>query len=246
MSSFHELEDKHLGERKQAKEINLKDIVEVLKRYVWVIVLITVIATSAGALYSKATYAPMYQSTARVIIGADSTLITTLKVIIQDTTVLDKVVNKLDLPYPPETLSSKISVGSIENSQVVTITVFDSNPEQAAILANTVAQTYKEEIPSIMDFENVRLLSDAKVNPMPINQDQNRTIILSLIAGLVIGIGFAFLLDSLNDSVRKEDEVEELLGIPVLGSVSKMKKKNMQKKIKKKTSFENRSETLGS
>jgi capsular polysaccharide biosynthesis protein len=188
----------------------------------------------------------MYQSTARIIIGADSTLITTLKVIIQDTTVLDKVVNKLDLPYSPETLSNNISVGSIENSQVVTITVFDSNPVQAAILANTVAETYKEEIPSIMDFNGVRLLSDAKVNPTPINQDLNRTIMISLIGGIVIGIGLAFLLDSLNDSVRKEDEVEELLGIPVLGSVSKMKKKNMQKKIKKKTSFEHRSETLGS
>jgi hypothetical protein len=46
--------------------------------------------------------------------------------------------------------------------------------------------------------------------------------------------------------VRKEDEVEELLGIPVLGSVSKMKNKNMQKKIKKQTRSEYRSETLGS
>jgi capsular polysaccharide biosynthesis protein len=187
----------------------------------------------------------MYQSTSRIIIGADNTLITTLKVIIQDSTVLDKVVKKLDLPYPPETLSGKILVGSIDNSQVVTITVTDSNPEQAAIIANTIAETYKEEIPAIMNFKDITLLSEAKVYPIPINEDQNKTIIIALIGGIVIGIGLAFLLDSLNDSVRKEDEVEELLGIPVLGSVSKMKKKNMQKEKKKQTKYESRSETLG-
>jgi capsular polysaccharide biosynthesis protein len=246
MSSFKELEDKHLGEHKTSKEINLKEIFEVLRRYVWVIALITIITTSAGTFYSISTYTPIYQSTARIIIGADSTLITTLKVIIQDTTVLDKVVNKLDLPYSAEALSEKISVGSIESSQVVTITVIDTNSEQAAVLANTIAETYKEEIPTIMGFKNVKLLSDAKVDPNPINQDQKRTIIISFIGGIVVGIGFAFLLDSLNNSVRKEDEVEDLLGIPVLGSVSKMKKKNMQKGKTRKTRTEYRSETLGS
>lgn len=245
MSSFHELEDKYLNDHKQSKEINLKEVFQILKRYVWIILIITIITTIAGMFYTKATYTPMYQSTSRIIIGADNTLITTLKVIIQDSTVLEKVVKKLDLPYPPETLSGKILVGSIDNSQVVTITVTDSNPEQAAIIANTIAETYKEEIPAIMNFKDITLLSEAKVYPIPINEDQNKTIIIALIGGIVIGIGLAFLLDSLNDSVRKEDEVEELLGIPVLGSVSKMKKKNMQKEKKKQTKYESRSETLG-
>lgn len=244
MSSFHELEDKHLSEHKKVKEINLKEIFQILKRYIWLIVLLTIITTSAGSYYSISTNTPMYQSTARIIIGADSNLITTLKVIIQDTTVLDKVVDRLDLPYPSEVLSGKITVGSIDSSQVVTITVTDPNPEQAATIANSVAETYKAEIPGIMGFNDVKLLSDAKVVPNPINENQNRTIIISIIGGIVIGIGLAFLLDSLNDSVRKEDEVEELLGVPVLGSVSKMKKKNMQKR--KQTNSEYRSETLGS
>jgi capsular polysaccharide biosynthesis protein len=246
MSSFHELDDKYLSEHKQSKEINLKEVFQIIKRYVWVILLLTILTTSAGSYYSYSTYTPMYQSTARIIIGEESSLITTLKVIIKDTTVLEKVVKKLDLPYPPEALSGKINVESIENSQVVTITVVDSNPKQSALLANTVAKTYKDEIPSIMEFNNVKLLSEAKENPTPINQDQNKTIIIALVGGIVVGVGLAFLLDSLNDSVRKEDEVEELLGIPVLGSVSKMKKKNMQKSKKKQSKFEYRSETLGS
>lgn len=246
MSSFQKLDDKRLNEFKQPKEIDLKEVFMIIKRYFWIILLITIISTSAGAFYSMSTYSPVYQSTARIIIGADNTFITTLKVIIQDSTVLEKVVQKLDLPYSAESLSGKISVESIENSQVVTISVVDSDPGQAATIANTVAETYKNEIPKIMDFKDVRLLSEAKEIPIPINEDQDRTIIIAFIGGIVIGIGLAFLLDSLNNSIRKEYEVEELLSIPVLGTVNKMKRKNMQKKKGKITSFEQRSETFGS
>ncbi len=246
MSSFQKLDDRRFNNLKQPKEIDLKEVFLILKRYVWIIVLITILSTSGGAFYSASTYSPLYQSTARIIIGADSTFITTLKVIIQDSTVLEKVIQKLELPYSSEYLSGKISVGSIDNSQVVTISVVDPDPGQAATIANTVAETYKEEIPKIMDFKDVRLLSEAKEIPIPINEDQNRTIMIAFVGGIVIGIGLAFLLDSLNNSIRKEHEVEELLGIPVLGSVDKMKKKNMQKKKGKITSFEQRSETLGS
>lgn len=247
MSSFPDLEDKHKKEQKKIKEIDIREIFIVLKRYIWIIIMITFITTSLGTYYTISTFTPLYQSTNRIIFGpaADINLITTLKVIIKDTTVLDKVVSKLDLPYTSEILAGKIAVGTIDNSSVVTITITDKDPEQAALIANVVAETYKEEIPKIMGFNDVKPLSEAKVNHTPINQSQNRNIVISILGGIVIGVGLAFLLESLNNSVRKEDEVEELLGIPVLGSVSTMKKKNMQNK-RKNDKLMYRGETLGS
>ncbi|UPG64515.1 YveK family protein [Metabacillus endolithicus] len=233
MSSLQELDDKQVMEHKP-KEINIRELFLVLKRYMWIILLITAVSTSAGTYYSLSSYSPLFQSTARIIINADSSLMSTLKVIIQDTTVLDKVVKKLNLPYSPEVLSGKIMVANIGDSQVVTITITDADSKQAAILANSVAETYKEEIPSIMGFNDVKLLSQAKEVPFPINEDKNKPIIFGFVGGIVVSIGIAFLLDSLNNSVRKEHEIEELLGLPVLGTVPKMKKTNMKEK---KTSF---------
>ena len=54
-----------------------------------------------------------------------------------------------------------------------------------------------------------------------------------------------FFLDSLDDSVKSEDDVEEFLGVPVLGKVSKMKKKNLKKKNRGKQELEIRGETIG-
>ena len=134
---------------------------------------------------------------------------------------------------------------SIDASQVVSIGVIDTDPKLATNIANTTAKVFKEEIPNIVNFNNVQLLSDAKIDPEPINNNQNRSIMIGFLIGLVAGIGLVLFLDSLDDSVKSEDDVEEFLGVPVLGKVSKMKKKNLKKKNRRKQEIEFRGETIG-
>ena len=61
---------------------------------------------------------------------------------------------------------------SIDASQVVSISVIDSDPTMAANIANTTAKVFKEEIPNIIGFNDVQLLSEAKVVPYPINDSR--------------------------------------------------------------------------
>lgn len=243
---MNRFEERNNSPKRIAKDINLKELYLVIKRRLWLIVVITVITTGLGAYYSYSTNTPLYQSSSRIIIEATPESRNTLEVIIKDSTVLDKVVKELGLPQSAETLAGQITVASVENSQVVSISVTDTDPNRAAKIANTTAKVFKEEIPIIMNFKDVRLLSNAKVNPWPINQSQNKLIIIALLAGLAIGIGLVFLLDSLDDTLRLDREVEEMLGLPVLGRVSKMNKMNLKKKYVKQFELELRRETFGS
>lgn len=229
----------------KVKDINLKELFFVIKKRFWVVMVITILTTLLGAYYSYTNNTPLYQASSRIIITAVPEYRNTLQVIIKDSTVLEKVVKALGLKQSPESLAGQITVTSIENTQVVSIGVTDTDPNQAAKIANTTARVFKEEIPNIVDFKDVRLLSDAKMNPWPINQSQNRTIIIAMIIGLVIGIGLVFLLDSLDDTLRTNREVEDILGLPVLGRVSKVNKKNLKKKYVRKVELELRGETIG-
>lgn len=214
-----------------AKEINLKEILGVLKKRAWIGILVTIIAALFGYFYSSLNQTTLlYSSSTNIIINADGGQRKTLEVIIKDNTVLEKVIEQLGIERSPESLAQNIQVESIDDTQVVRISVIDVNPELAAAIANTTAYVFIQEIPNIMDFDDVRVLSDAQVNPIPINKSNEDKILgAAVIGGIVIGVGLIFLVDSLDESIRSEQEVEDLLEVPILGIVSTMSKKNINK-----------------
>jgi capsular polysaccharide biosynthesis protein len=230
-------------EKRKAKEINLNEIYKVIKKRIWPLMILTIFGAVTGFLQDHVTVTPLYQTSSRVIIGADDQARTTLQVIVKDRTILDKVVQQLKLPMTSDALANEITVASIDSSQVVSITVVNKDPKLAAQIANTTASVFKDEVPNIVGKDYVRLLSDAKVNPVPINPKKNNKIYMYTIVGFVLGIGLAFLLDSLDNTLRSEIEIERLLGLNVLGKVSKMNKRNLIKK-KSKLNIEVRGETI--
>ncbi|CRK81666.1 YveK family protein [Neobacillus massiliamazoniensis] len=238
----------HNANKTNAKDINLKELFYVIKKRLWIVVVITFISTGLGTYYSYSHNTSLYQASSRIIIDTTPDYRNTLQVIIKDSTILGKVVKQLGLPQSPEALAGQITVTSIDNTQVVSIGVTYTDPKRAADIANTTATVFKAELPNIVSSNNVRdvsILSNASVNPVPINHNQKMKIVIALVIGGVIGIGLAFLLDSLDDTLRSNNEVEEILGLPVLGRVSRANKKNLKKKYIKHVNLEARGDTVG-
>lgn len=229
------------------KEINLKNLFAVIRRRLWIIVVLTIIITSAGAAYSIFLKTPLYTSSARIIIQANTETMNTLKVMINEPAVLEKVAAELNINRSANTLSGQISAESVQGSQVVRITVVDTDPVVAAKIANTTAAVYKQEVASILNFNNISILPEAAATKysVPININHTKAIMISFFAGLVLSIGFIFLLDSLDDTIKSERAIEKLLDIPILGSISKMNKKNITDKYSKKRPVSLRGERIG-
>lgn len=221
-----------INSEKRAKEINLKELFLVIKRRFWVIALVVILGGLVGWVLNSSSITPLYTASSRIIIGADAESRKTLQVIIRDSVILEKVVNELGLTKSAEQLAGQITVDSVEASQVVSITVIDSDPELAAKIADTTALVFMDEVPKIVGQDYVRLLSKAKVNPIPINQKNNNKIIIAIIGGMTIGIGLAFLLESLDDKIRSENDIEAYIGLPVLGKIPKVNRRNVKRKTK--------------
>lgn len=215
------------------KEINLKDLFLVMKRRFWVIAMLTVFLSLAGYILNQSPYVPLYQSSARIIIGADEESRKTLQVVVRDSSVLDQVIMKLDLKETSDQLANQISVASVDNSQVVSISVLDNDPVRASQIADMTAEVFKEEVPKIVGQDYIRVLSKAKVNPTSINPKTNKKIIFGFIGGIVGGIGIAFFLEALDDRIRSKKEVEDLLDVPVLGRIPKMNNRNFKRQANK-------------
>jgi capsular polysaccharide biosynthesis protein len=218
--------------------ISIKDIFKTLKKRWKLIMLLTLIAALVSGTISYFLLTPIYQSSTQILVNQkqsenqlDSTqirsnidMINTYSVIIKSPAILEKVIDELELDQSVDQLSQKITINSQENSQVFSLTVQDSNSAKAVEIANTVSSIFQEDIKDIMKVDNVSILAKAEVkeNPTPVKPNPLLNIAIAVVVGLMAGIGLAFLLEYLDNTIKDEDDIERLLDLPLLGSIQKI------------------------
>ena len=228
-----------------AREISLKEYYEVIKKRIWLIILITMITTVAGYVYNSYTQTNLYESSRRMILGSDNGNMSTLMVMIKDPIIMEMVRDELNLSRSPEGIANQITVEQIDDSQVIKISAIDADPKIAMDIVNSTSKLFKSEIATILDFKEVQLLSEAKENPYPINPQGNRITIIAFVLGMITAVGLVFLLDSLDQTIKTNKDIEDYLDITVLGKVSNMNKKKFVTKRKVQPDMELRGDTVG-
>ncbi|MED4694888.1 YveK family protein [Peribacillus frigoritolerans] len=218
--------------------ISIKDIFQTLKKRWKLITLLTLIAALISGAISYFLLTPIYQSSTQILVNQkqsknqlDSTqiqsnidMINTYSVIIKSPAILEKVIDDLELEQSVDQLSQKITINSQANSQVFSLTVQDINPSKAVEIANAVSGTFQKEIKDIMNVDNVSILAKAEVkeNPTPVKPSPLLNIAIAVVIGLMAGIGLAFLLEYMDNTIRDEKDIETLLDLPLLGSIQKI------------------------
>ncbi|WP_273130270.1 YveK family protein [Bacillus weihaiensis] len=217
--------------------ISLKELFLTVKKRLSLIIIIAAIATATSGIVSYFLLTPIYQSSTQILVNQSKSdqqtynvselqtnlqLINTYNVIIKTPAILDKVIEKENLDMSASTLNSLVSVGSEQNSQVVNITVQNEDATKAAAIANSIATTFKEEITTIMSVDNVSILTPAVVgeDPSPIKPQPVLNMAIALVVGLMAGVGLAFLLEYLDNTIKTEQDIEKQLGLPVLGAIT--------------------------
>nr|WP_106784342.1 Wzz/FepE/Etk N-terminal domain-containing protein [Lysinibacillus timonensis] len=217
--------------------ISLQDIIKVIKKRLFLIAGITLAGMIIAAVVSFFFLTPIYQASTQILVNqknpeqqtiqtqdiqSNLQLINTYNVIIKSPAILNKVIENLDLDTTPELLTKSISVTNANDSQVVNITVENEAPYMAVDIANTVAEVFEEEIQVLMSVNNVNILSPAVLgeNPSPVKPSKTMNVAIAMVVGLMVGVGLAFLLEYLDTTVKTEQDVEELLNLPIIGLVS--------------------------
>ncbi|MEH7402268.1 Wzz/FepE/Etk N-terminal domain-containing protein [Gottfriedia acidiceleris] len=208
-------------------EFNIKKLYGIIKKRFWILLVSIGLFTSLGGIYTYYFTMPQYSTSSKLIVNAKTPeLMNTLLVMVKEPSLLRKVINQMNLNTTPDELSKEITAESINGSSVVQITAVDLDPKLAAEIANTTANVFMNQMPGLLGFKDIKFLSYAEVNTVPTNDSYSSYIIYGFLVGIVLGIALIFLLDSLDDTVRSEQSVEDLLGIPFFGTISKMNKKN--------------------
>ncbi len=218
------------------ENINLQEILAVLKKRMLLIISTTIGAIAIVAVISYFFLTPVYQASTQILVNQQNTesefdssdiqttlqLINTYYVIIKTPIILSQVIENLDLDVTPAELNKQLTVSSEQNSQVVNLTVQDSESHRAVDIANTTAEVFQKEIVDLMRVDNVNILSPAvfSENAVPLRPNKSLNIAIATIVGLIVGIAISFLLEYLDTTVKTEQDVDDLLDLPILGIVS--------------------------
>ncbi|MEH7308188.1 YveK family protein [Neobacillus drentensis] len=232
--------------------ISLKELLETLKKRLLLIVSITVIAAIISGVVSYFFLTPIYQASTQILVNQKKSeqlysanevqtnlqLINTYNVIITSPAILDIVSKELDLNMTATELKGKITVGSETNSQVVNLSVQDENAKVAAQIANKTAEVFKQEIAKIMKVDNVTILAKADVgeNPSPIKPQPLLNVAIAIVVGLMAGVGIAFLLEYFDNTIKNEQDIEKVLGLPVLGVIALIDDQKMEESVARRAS----------
>jgi len=220
--------------------ISLRELFAVLRKRLWLIVLITIIAATVSAVISFFVLTPVYESKTQILVNqakndqqlysnqtvqTNVQLINTYNDIITSPAILDKVIKELNLDKSAASLSGQIQVTSAQNSQVAQIVVQDTSAKRAADIANTTASVFQKQVPKLMNVDNVKVLSKAALgeNPSPVKPQPLMNVAIAIVVGLMVGVGLSFLLEYLDNTLKTEQDIENILELPVMGVITTIK-----------------------
>ena len=216
------------------EEINLKEVYSYFKsRLLWMILAIVVIVI-IGNIYTILTRVPMYQSNTTIVLVGESkkeysqtdsqlnqNLIGTYSEIITSRKVLQQVIDNLKLKMTVDELSKNITTSSVEDTEIIRITVNNEKKKMAAEIANEVADVFSDEIQDIYNLENVAIIDKAEEADAPYNINYVKDNVIYLMIGVVLSFGVVFVMYYFDTTIKSSETVEEKLGLTVIGIVPK-------------------------
>lgn len=220
--------------------ISLGELFSILKRSKWLITSLAIIAALIAFLVSSFVISPTYEASTQVLVAPKQSeqsidlgqvqssinLVNTYRVIIQSPAILEQV--QENVVGAPENISNLITVNSEQNSQVINIKVQHTNPVLATDIANEISDVFSKEVPDLMSVDNVKVLSNASVPMSPVKPNILLNTAIATVLGLMSGVAIAFLKVVLDRRIKTEQDVENILELPVLGSIPVIDKVEMR------------------
>ncbi|MGQ7562831.1 YveK family protein [Streptococcus suis] len=213
-------------------EIDVLYLLKNLWRNKFLILLSALLGVSVAFAYSVFVVTPQYNSTTRIYVvnkvadsgqnltaqelQAGTYLVKDYKEIILSQDVLSTVTEELKLT---SNLASKVSVSIPVDTRIVSITVRDADPNEAARIANGLRTVAAQKIIDVTKVSDVTTLEEARPAKTPSTPNTKRNIVLGFLVGAFLAVALVLVKEVLDDRIKRPEDIEEKMGLPLLGLV---------------------------
>lgn len=227
------------------EELDIMELLYALKNKIAYIIVTVLIFAVLGFVYSKFLITPMYKSSTSFVlskstesttqtgtsttttsegitqsdVALNSKLVSTYSEIIKSKTIAKEVMASLGLNMTISEFTSRVTVSSKSDTELIEITVSNEDPYVSAAIANSLAEVFRDKVYEIYKIDNLSVIDEAEPTATPYNIGTVKNILLFAIVGLVLSCGIIFVIVYFDDTVKEEKDVEALVNIPVIAAI---------------------------
>ena len=227
--------DRVQNEQNDQSEINLGDLFLIAKKYIVLLIAVTLVAAVLVYAFTALFIKPTYSASSKIYIVASSGVlqISDLTIssnvaqdyidLINDKVVLQAVIDDMNLPYTVSQLRSMVSATNTSGTHMLVITVKGHDSKEVADIANCIADMTINTVPDKMQVHAPTLISGAEENKSKIAPSNTRNALIGGLIALALTYGILFLRYFLDDSIRSAADVERYGNLHILGEISDLR-----------------------
>lgn len=218
--------------------VDLSKVLKVLKQNLKWIVIIPVVFLVITMVLTYFFMTPKYASSTQILVNKKESnsqfmaqevqsnlqLVNTYAEIIKSPRILESVSKNLDREFSSSEILSMLTVNNQSQSQILNISVKSNSRATSKKVANEVAKVFSKDIKKIMNVDNVSILSKADVKAVQVSPKPLVNAGIGIFLGLIVALLFIFLKQVLDKSLKTEEDVAEILDLPVLGIIQDFRK----------------------
>lgn len=236
------------NERREVPDNDVIDLVELfyaLKRKIFLIIAVGLLGGCLFGAYTAFFIEPLYTSTSSILVLSKETTLTSIadlqlgsqlaadyQVLIKSTSVMEDVIDELNLKMSAEQLRGSISITNPSDTRILEITVTNTDGALAKKIADKVVEVASDYIGDKMEVIPPKIIEKGKIPTVQSSPSMSKNVMMGILLGIVLCCGIICVLTIMDDSIKSEDDLEKYLGITVLASVPDRKDYINQKKKK--------------
>ena len=221
------------------EELDLKELFSMFWNKKIQIILIIAIFAVICLIYTIGFVTPVYTSSTTLLLATsenaegtttnsitttditlNSKLVSTYSKVVESKRVIRQVIQNLGITdLKEDDLRRNVKVSSVEDTEIIEISVTNVNASYAEKAANEIANVFADEVARIYNINNVHVLDAAEVSSSPSNVNHVRDIVIFAFVGAVIAVMYVLISNMLDTTIKTAEDVEKYIKIPVLASI---------------------------
>lgn len=205
------------------EELDLKELINMFWKRKLEIILVVVVFMMLGAIYSVIFVEPKYETATTFILSTgeqfDTTLIPTYSELVKSKNVLGTVIENLGTDRTIEEIKDNIVVTSVKSTELIGLTVRDSEADVAVEIANETVKVFTELIKELYDVDQINIVDEAELSTEPYNINHIRDVLIFAVMGIFVACGYIFIANMLDTTFKTPEELEERYGVAIVTGI---------------------------